>query len=74
MKAKSIMFSAAAALCDEETPVYLKPGETVLVWFDLQEADEVYIPGWISKTLTEAGFELAYDPEFAEENYAAARF
>ena len=58
-------------LYDESTPVYVKPGETVLVWFDLQEADEVYIPGWISKTLTETGFELAYDPEFAEENYCA---
>jgi hypothetical protein len=58
-------------LCDETTPVYVVPGETVLVWFDLQEADDVYIPGWISKTLTENGFELAYDPEFAEENYCA---
>ena len=59
------------ALCDETTPVYVAPGETVLVWFDLQGADEVYIPGWISKTLTENGFELVYDPEFAEENYCA---
>ena len=59
-------------LCDESTPVYIAPGETVLVWFDLQEADEVYIPGWISKTLTEAGFGLAYNPVSAEGNECAS--